>query len=166
MSSVLRFVAPPVLLVLSLAVIACGGSDKAEKTAPASSGTSETQDAASVKLTQCLREQGLDVPDAAGHEAFAGLSAADRSRLQAALQGPCSEFQSEAFSDAEDAQTQEFLDAITGFTVCLRKRSVDVPDPDPTNPFAVLHSLDRGDPRVAAAAAACQDQLAVLNGGG
>lgn len=171
MSSALRYLAPTLAVGLALALGACGGSDDPETPPPAdgssaASGPSNEQDTSRVKLTQCLREQGLDVPDTEGHGGFAQLSPAERERLEAALQGPCREYRSGAFGAAEDPQSQEFLDAITAFTVCLRKQGVDVPDPDPANPFAVLHSIDQSDPRVARAAAACQDELAALNGGG
>lgn len=118
-------------------------------------GESDEQDSSRVKLTQCLCEQGLDVPDSGGHGAFAQLSPAERECLQAALRGPCRKYQSEAFGDASEPQSQEFLDAITAFTACLRKQGVDVPDPDPNNPFGVLHSVDRSDPKIAAASAKC-----------
>lgn len=154
-------------LVASTAALAsCGGSDTTTAATPspessgsASPSTENEQDAASVKLNQCLREQGVDVPDTAGHGGFAQLSPADRRELEAALQGPCREYQSGAFGDTADPQTQEFLDALTRFTSCMRKQGVDVPDPKASEPFAVLHSLDQSDPRVAAAASACQDKL-------
>jgi len=170
MSSVPRSLSLLVTLALALGVAACGSAKKApdapaSDTPSAASGTSDKQDTSRVKLGQCLREQGLDVPDTEGHGAFAGLNPADRQRLEAALQGPCRTYQSQSFGDASEAQSQGFLDAITGFTVCLRKQGVDVPDPDPNNPFAVLHSIDQSDPKIAKAAAACQDKLATLNGG-
>jgi len=171
MSSVLRHLASVIVVGLTLALGACGGSESSTGASEsggssASSATSNQQDTSQVKLAQCLRDQGLDVPDTEGHGAFAQLSAAERKRLEAALQGPCREYQSGAFGDSSEPQSQEFLDAITAFTVCLREQGVEVPDPDPANPFAVLHSLDQSDPKVADAAAACQDELSALNGGG
>lgn len=170
MSPALRHLTPTIAVGLALALGACGDSDDPTTTSSsasssASSGTSNEQDTSRVKLTQCLREQGLDVPDAEGHGGFAQLSPAERERLEAALQGPCREYQSEAFGDTSEPQSPEFLDAITEFTACLRKQGVDVPDPDPSNPFAVLHSVDQSDPKIAAASAKCQDKLAALNGG-
>lgn len=159
-----------VVVACAAALAACGGSDTSSgsTSSEGSSGSSSSssavnkQDTAQVKLSQCLREQGVDVPDTAGHGAFAQLSPADRRKLEAALQGPCREFQSSAFGDSADPQGEEFLDALTKFAVCMRSNGVDVPDPvatDPQGPFAVLHSLDQSDPKVAAAASACQDKL-------
>jgi hypothetical protein len=170
--SVLRFLSLVAALAATLALAACG--DSSDQPTPArspggssaSSGTSNAQDAARVKLTQCLREQGIDVPDdAASGDAFAQMSPAERQRAEAALQGPCQKYASGAFGDT-DPQSQEFLDALTKFTVCLRKKGADVPDPDPSAPFEVLHSLDQSDPTIAAALSACQDKLPSMEGGG
>ena len=71
MSSALRYLAPTLAVGLALALGACGGSDDPETPPPAdessaASGPSNEQDTSRVKLTQCLREQGLDVPDTEG----------------------------------------------------------------------------------------------------
>jgi hypothetical protein len=171
MSVPLRFLTMLAVLAVAAALAACG--DDSDESIPAassggsaSSGTSNAQDAARVKLNQCLREQGIDVPDDAGSgDGIAQLSPAERERAEAALQGPCKRYTSNAFGDM-DPQSQEYLDALTSFTVCLRKKGVDVPDPDPSAPFEVLHSLDQSDPTIAAAITACQDKLPSMNGGG
>jgi hypothetical protein len=155
------------------ALTACGGSQKSTATtfaaggAGASSSTpSNAQDTARVKLTQCVREKtGVNLPETQGHSAIGQLSPADRQKVSAALQGPCRQYRSQAFGNAANPQSQGFLDALTSFTACLRKHGVKVPDPDPSSPFAVLHSLDQSDPRVAAASTACRAKLAPLNGG-
>jgi hypothetical protein len=169
--SALRSISLVAALASTLALAACG--DSSEDPTPtrssggsASSGTSNAQDAARVKLTQCLREQGIDVPDGAEQrDAFAQMSPAERQRAEAALRGPCQRYVSGAFGDT-DPQSQEFLDALTNFTACLRNNGVDVPDPDPSAPFEVLHSLDQSDPTIAAAITACQNKLPSMNGGG
>jgi hypothetical protein len=171
MSFAPRFLTLLAVLALAAALAACGDdSDNSTEAASSggsgSSGTSNAQDAARVKLNQCLREQGIDVPDDAGsRDSFAQLSPAERQRAEDALQGPCERYTSKAFGEM-DPQSQEFPDALTEFTVCLRKKGVDVPDPDPSEPFGVLHTLDQSDPTVADATAACQDKLPSMNGGG
>jgi hypothetical protein len=172
MSLDLRLLSLLAALVSTVALAACGDSSEKSSAAPssggspASSATSNAQDAARVKLMQCLREQGIDVPDAedAGG-AFSQLTPAERQKAQAALQGPCRKYASQGFGETHDPGSQEFLDALTSFTVCLRENGADVPDPDPNNPFAVLHSLDQSDPTMAAAIKACQDKRPSLGGG-
>jgi hypothetical protein len=107
MSFALRFLTLLAVLASVAALAACGGGS--EKSSPvassggsASSGTSNAQDAARVKLTQCLREQGIDVPDNAGTgDAFAQMSPAERQRAEAALRGPCKKYASGAFGDTD-----------------------------------------------------------------
>jgi hypothetical protein len=84
----------------TMAPAACGDDPKTPE--PYSgSATSNEQDAARVKLLQCAREQGVDVPDAsATGEAFGRLSPAERDRLQAAIEGPCREYAARAFGTA------------------------------------------------------------------
>jgi hypothetical protein len=173
MSFVLRFLS--LLAALASMVVLAACSDSSEESSPsrstggssASSGTSNAQDTARVKLTRCLREQGIDVPDTSESDnLFAQLSPAERQQVEAAMDGPCRKYASQAFGDTHDPQSEEFLDALTKFTACLRRNGADVPDPDPNEPFAVLHSLDQSDPTVAAALSACQDKLPAPNGGG
>jgi hypothetical protein len=169
MRLVLRLLLLTSVLAAAAATLAACGSDSKTSDAPAaggpSSGQSNEQDSARVKLVQCLRDLGIDVPDTPGHNFFAQLTPVERQQAEDALNGPCRKYRSNAFGEASDPQSQEFLDVLTGFTVCLRKNGADVPDPDPTEPFAVLHSLDQTDPTIARAIAACQDKLAALNGG-
>jgi hypothetical protein len=167
-----RFPSLLAVLAATVALAACGDDSETSSQAPssdgssASSGTSNAQDAAQVKLLQCLREQGIDVPDAGGtDDAFAQMSPAERQRAEDALRGPCQRYAPQAFGSS-DHQSEEFLDALTTFTACLRKNGADVPDPDPENPFSVLHSLDQSDPTIAAAISACRSKLPSLNGGG
>jgi hypothetical protein len=172
MSFALRFLSLAAVLASTVALAACGGSSDSSSTtsssdgSSASSGTSNAQDAARVKLLQCVREQGVDVPDTVlDTGSLAQLSAAERERAEAALRGPCKKYASKAFGDT-DPQSPEFLDALTKYTVCLRKNGVDVPDPDPNAPRTGIMSLDQSDPTVAAAMSACQDKRPSMNGGG
>jgi hypothetical protein len=167
----LRFLSVSAALAATVVLAACGASSEKSSTgasaggSSASSGTSNAQDAARVKLLQCVREQGVDVPDSVlDTGALAQLSSAERRRAEAALRGPCKKYASKAFGDT-DPQSPEFLDALTKYTVCLRKNGANVPDPDPNAPRAGLMSLDQSDPTVAAAMAACQDKRPSMNGG-
>jgi hypothetical protein len=171
MSFVPRFLSLSAVLAATVALAACGGSSGSSTTtstsggSSASSGTSNAQDAARVKLVQCVREQGVDLPDITDDSnALAQLTPAERERAEAALQGPCKKYASKAFGDT-DPQSPEFLDALTKYTVCLRKNGVDVPDPDPNAPRAGLMSLDQSDPTVAAAMSACEDERPSMDSG-
>jgi hypothetical protein len=172
MCFVLRFLSLSAALAATLALAACGdnsdtsGAARSSGGSSASSATSDAQDAARVKLLQCVREQGVAVPDTAeGTGALAKLSPAERERAETALQGPCRKYQSQAFGDT-DPQSPEFLDALTKYTVCMRNNGADVPDPDPNDPRGSLESLDQSDPTIAAAMSQCEDKLPPMSGGG
>lgn len=122
---------------------------------PSDGTLSNEQDSARVKLTQCLRENGVDVPDNPGP----GLDV-DQDKLKEALDGPCKELQTGAFGDPGGQGLQEFRDAFSKFARCMRGNGVDVPDLGPNDGPAQIHGLfDPGDPKVGAAQAKCQDKL-------
>jgi hypothetical protein len=85
------------------------------------------------------------MPDIVGSEGrlFSQVTPAERDRVQAAMQGPCQEYASQAFGDTA-AHNQEFLDSLTRFTACLRENGADIPDPDPAAPFQLDRHPYRG----------------------
>jgi hypothetical protein len=159
-----RCVAVAGLLAASVAVAGCGSaSSSAGAAGSATSSADNAQSTARLKLDQCLRQQGVNVPDNPGGGGAGGraaLSESDRQKLQTAIQGPCKQYQSAAFGNVTDAQRQEFRDALVKFAACMRTHGVDVPDP-PANgtggPPAGANRLDQSDPKVKAATTACQD---------
>lgn len=145
----------------ALALAACGGSDSeaGSGSSRGSGSSSNEQDAARVRLTQCLRENGVDVPDNPGQ---GGQGAdIDRDKLQEALEGPCKEFQDDAFGDITEEDRQEMQDSFQQFAQCMRENGVDVPDIDTSGdgPPAGGGQLDQDDPDVQAAMEKCQDEL-------
>lgn len=172
---------PALLLAVGLSALAlgaCGSSDSDEPSsgnaaqeppstadAPGSAGappTADDQDAGRVRLTQCLRENGVDIPDNPGPNVQV-----DPDKLQAALAGPCKEFQAGAFGDAGGQDLQEFRDAFSKFAQCMRDNGADVPDLGPNDGPAQIHTLiDPNDPDVQAAQPKCQDRIQQGAGGG
>jgi hypothetical protein len=154
------------LLVAAVAAAGCGGGSGA---ASASASADDKRETARLKLSQCLREQGVDVPDAPGAGSSGApvrvqLSAADRKKLQAAMQGPCKSYQAAAFGNVTPEQRQEFQDAFTKFAACMRQHGVDLPDPPAGGgargaPAAGARRIDDSDPKTKAAMTACQDKL-------
>ena len=149
----------PHLLATGLSVVAlaaCGGSD--EGGSGSTSATENDQDAAQVRLTECLREQGLEVPDPAqqGGGPPEGL---DMDELRAALDGPCREEQEGAFGDVTEEDQQEFQDAFQAFAQCMREEGIDVPDITPGEGPPDAGGIDMDDPDVQAAQEKCSDEL-------
>lgn len=172
----LRSLSPLAVGLCALALGACGGSGSTS--ASAASSNSEDRDTARLKLTQCLRENGVDVPDnpgqgngGQGNGGRRSLSDADREKMQTAMQGPCKEFRQAAGGNISAEDRQAFQDAFQKFAQCMRQNGVDVPDPTQgggPRGGGARQSLNSDDPDVQAAREKCQDDLPQrgLRGGG
>jgi hypothetical protein len=150
------------VLAICGSLAACGSSGEAESSPGSSSGSSSSsqsgdEDAGRVRLTQCLRENGVEVPD----NPAAGVAAGDidADELQAALNGPCKQFQDEAFGSISEEDRQEMQDRFQKFAQCMRDNGVDVPDITGGGPPAGGGGIDQDDPDVQAASEKCQDEL-------
>jgi hypothetical protein len=142
------------VLAAALTLAACGGSDD-----PSSGGAGTTtttaaaeadQDAARVRLQECLRENGVDLGK--------GIPSVDQEQLEKALEA-CDRHRQEAFADLSDEDRQELQDQLTELTQCLRDQGVDVPDIQLDSGPGVLGQFDRNDPELQEALDACRDTL-------
>ncbi|MGL4745875.1 MAG: hypothetical protein ACRCXL_16005 [Dermatophilaceae bacterium] len=184
------FAAGALLVVLT----ACGGEESSSagvaalddgstssSASPTASGDAEKQ---LLDYVECLRGEGLDVPDptvdAEGNLTLrpqggaAGGQQFDRERFQQA-QETCGEPPEGALGITEEDRS-ELQDAALEFAKCMRGEGIDVPDPDFSQggpgagggagggPFG---DLDTDDPKVAAAVEKCQSAFGdALPGGG
>jgi hypothetical protein len=149
--------------VLSVfALTACGSSGGDD--GGSANASSTDRDTARLKLQECLRKQGIDVPDQPG---VRRLSATERRKTQAALQGPCKKYAQDAFGDMTDEQRQELQDAFAKFAACMRQHGVDMPNITPgQGPPAGGQRLNRNTPKFQAAAKACEKLRPQRPGGG
>lgn len=143
------------------ALAACGGAEaESSSGAPSTSDSSGSgdEDAGRVRLQQCLRENGVDVPDNPGQGG--GRANIDSEKLQEALEGPCKEFQSEGFGNLSEEDRQEMQDRFQEFSQCMRDEGVEVPDITAGGgPPGGGEQLDQDDPDVQAAMEKCQGEL-------
>ena len=147
--------------------VACGSDSDSSDSTNGSSGSSSSeendQDAAQVRLRQCLRENGVDVPDNPGQGGGGGGAPEnfDREKLQEALDGPCKEYQTGAFGNISEEDRQEFQDSFQKFAQCMRDQGIDVPDMTAGEgpPAGGGGELDPDDPDVQAATEQCRDEL-------
>ena len=147
----------------SLVLMACGSSDKASTSSAASGGggssSSDTQDTARVRLQECLRPHGVDLPSGPG-SGGGPPSAANQQKFQAAIAGPCKKYQAAAFGNFTPAQRQEFQDAFAKFQACMHTQGVDIKAPQPgTMGPGGAGRFNRNDPKVKAAMSKCQNVL-------
>ena len=152
----------PHLLAAGLSVMAlaaCGGSDESSGSDTSSSSGENDRNTAQVRLTNCLREQGIDVPEQ-GQGTGAPPTDIDQDELQAALDGPCREEQENAFGDITEEDQQELQDSFQSFAQCMREEGIEVPDIDiGEGPPQGGGGIDMDDPDVQAAQEKCQDEL-------
>lgn len=154
--------------MLALVLSGCGSSSSSASSATKSSSS---QDAARIKFAQCLRDNGVTIPDNAGQNGGGGAPQnIDRSKLQSAMKA-CQKFQQSAVGNISQSQRQEFRDAFTKFASCMRQQGVEVPDVGAGGggggpPAGGGAQINRNDPKFKAAQTACQNKLPKGIGGG
>ena len=115
-----------------------------------------------MRLQECLREQGIDLPEGGpgGGGGDGEPPDIDRDELQQAMEA-CDEFRDDAFGDITEEDRQEMQDAFAKFAQCMRDEGIDVPDFEPGGGGLPGggNQLDMDDPDVQAAIEQCQDEL-------
>ncbi len=174
----------PIILALSLVLVACGGSDAADGVASLDDGQRGTEqgetgdtgaddEEALLAFSACMRDNGVDefpdpVLNADGSVDFGQDSQpfreVDPDVAEAAVNACIDELDGTAFSPTGgDFDLTEIQDALVEFAACMRDEGIDFDDPDLTsffrngevaNPF---EQLDITDPEVAAAVEVCQE---------
>jgi hypothetical protein len=140
-----------------------GNGSSAPPTSATQQGSTEEQ---MQKFAQCMRDNGVDMPDPSldGGGADANI---DR--------------ESPAFKKAMDACRSQLpgggdlskidpkmIDQLRALTQCLRDNGVDVPDPDPNSPtlgMDQMQNIDRESPVFKKAMEACKDKVPGRFGG-
>ncbi len=165
--------------VVALLVSACGGggshpSGVASLGDPATadagtgddSGTKTFEDAL-LELTECMREQGIDMPDpatAAGGgseivvEPGAGAVAIDEEEFGAA-EKQCGHLMKGFEPDLSPEEMDRMQDEMLTFARCMRERGIDMPDPEVDGGMRVEiggDGIDPHDPDFQAAEKECR----------
>jgi hypothetical protein len=151
----------PAALALALALAACG-TGGADVAAPSSSGEPSQEDR-SRQFAQCMRDNGIDMPDPDPNGGKAGgLGKVDRTDpdFERAVDA-CREF----LPGGGDLSKLDpaMLEQLRVFAQCMRDNGIDMPDPDPAaGKLGGLGKIDRESPAFKAALDACRDKLPVL----
>ncbi|TYB42889.1 hypothetical protein [Actinomadura chibensis] len=146
----------------------CGGGDDgggvASAGGAAAGGVSASPSASlsaedsRLKFAQCMRENGVDVPDPGSGDASALRlgKGAGREKLQAALK-QCQQWL-QAGGKLPDMKDPKKRDQYVEFAQCMREHGVDMPDPGPDGKIRLpSEGVDRG--AVEKARKACQGSL-------
>jgi hypothetical protein len=136
--------AAAVLLLLST-LVACSAnaaapdgvaslaSDAPGANASAAPSASLDPEAAQLAFAECMRDQGIDMPDpetsggAGGGSVRIGGAGEDRDKFQAAME-ECDHFLEQAGSFRGEMDP-EMLDKMVEFAGCMREHGIDMPDP-------------------------------------
>ena len=155
--------------VLVLGLSACGGGNGRSEVASAGGAVGKASSSASpsaslsaedaqLKFAQCMRENGVDVPDpgSGDQKAMRLGKGTDRTKLQGALE-KCRQWL-QAGGKMPDLKDPKVRDQYVKFAQCMREHGVDIPDPGPDGQFRLpTGEIDRG--AAERARDACKDDL-------
>ncbi|WP_350273903.1 hypothetical protein [Kribbella sp. HUAS MG21] len=163
----MRFIWLSITGLLLAAATGCGGPTGADPGVASAEGTTGTPAPTSspsstptgtdlLKFAQCMRANGVDVPDPDPAKGLTGMGEIDRDDpdFKPAMT-KCKQYLSGL---GGDPSSPEYQAQLLAFAQCMRDHGADVPDPDPNGGFGGK-GLDRSDPDVKAALEACHDKL-------
>jgi hypothetical protein len=166
------------LLVLGLALGACGGSGDDDDDVPSAGGSTTTaaggtggEDTADgLAFTECMRDQGIEMEDpdpATGVPQFSGgAEATETPEFDSAMEA-CQDLLPAGGIRGENEE--ENLDQLQAFAECMRENGMpDFPDPQPgeNGVFGSDNTVDRNSPAFQSASEACQETLSGIGGDG
>ena len=140
--------------------VASGTGGQAAATAPSSAPASLSRDEMAIKFTQCLREQGLDVPDPEPGKGpmlkFDRNSGVTQEKVQQAMDA-CKQYNPQGESGTNPQQEENGRK----YAVCMREKGVEkFPDPKPGQRGIMIGPGVADDPDFQKAQEACQSILA------
>ena len=175
--------------MLTLAAACSGGGDETDGVASlgdvpltiieqGSDGRAVSDEEAALAFTQCMRDEGLNLPDPTVDSdgnvrlglgrAAAAVADLDPAEVQAAFE-QCAEHLGGITFGFTGEDRAELQDRLLEFAVCMRENGYDMPDPDFSNfgrgsgpgdgPFGLL---DLADPQLQEALEGCEDVLGGL----
>ena len=144
----------------ALALGACGSGSGDPASASSSDNDRET---AQLKLQECLRKQGAELPrppenPGSGSQTFTP-SAAQRQKVEKAMNGACKEYREKAFGNISAEDRQEMRDRMVKFSSCMRKHGIDIPEPPGPGEGGARRFSMRQSPKLDKATAACRKLL-------
>lgn len=156
-------------LLLTVGLFMLAGCDRSDAppTDVASPIVSSDPKTASVLWTQCMRDNGVDIPDpktdsADGDVAFGVPPGAtddtDPETFQSALKA-CKQYAKDMGGGADSGDPEADKERMLKFAKCMRDNGVDMPDPDidAAGGRTELRLPDPNDPKAAEAREACRD---------
>ncbi|MFI7633230.1 hypothetical protein [Nonomuraea sp. NPDC049400] len=137
----------PIAIAIAGTPQAAAAKQAAPKPSPA--GTVDPDDVL-LKVAQCLRQNGIDVPDPGSAEDKTWKYTGDPAKMEKALKA-CEKYTSQIPNPLDDPKTR---DKLIQYARCMREQGIDMPDPPQVN-----SKLDPNDPKLQKAAESCIQHL-------
>ncbi len=162
---------PVAVAVCALAFAACGTDDPAGETA--ADPEKQNQDAV-LAYTQCMREEGIDMPDPAPDERGIRLMAPKGSspeKMRAAEEGCRKHLEAIEPPELSEEEQAEYKEAALAHAQCMRDRGIDMPDPTFSEDGGARvrirpgSGFDPESPKFQEAEEACRDEMPGRPGG-
>jgi hypothetical protein len=160
-------------------VASLGGSSTQTETETTTTGASEDPEEILLDYTECMRKEGIDVPDPdfsetprGGFRIQLGANDPDDPEFQAARE-KCEPILANLRQQFDPEEQEERQEAALEFAKCMREHGIDIPDPDFSGgapgrrreggPFGDS-GIDPDDPDFRAAQEECQEVFGDLGG--
>jgi hypothetical protein len=164
----LRPLAAALLAAAALGLAACGGDEETPASAASGKTPDEKTREAQVKFAECMRENGVDMPDpqAGGKQVFkvGGDSGISPEEFEEASKA-CEKYQQAIRPNLSEEEKTEMKERALENARCMREHGIDVPDPTFSADGGAQMRIPRGsgidpeDPEFQAAQKACGDVM-------
>ncbi|MFD9949761.1 hypothetical protein ACFWYW_03425 [Nonomuraea sp. NPDC059023] len=143
--------------------VASVASAKPSASASASATTTADPQEQARKFAQCMRDNGIDMPDPDPNAKMGGLKIdikdVNKEAFKKASEA-CKQYR--PFRDRADLSPED-LERLRGYAACMRENGVDMPDPDPNGGFGGKRpALNADDPAFKKAVEACRAKFPQL----
>ncbi|MEV6863765.1 hypothetical protein AB0M44_22500 [Streptosporangium subroseum] len=155
------------LLAVPLLLAGCGaapttsgvasvGDGTAQPSASASASAPADRAEAQLKFAQCMRENGVDMPDpdGSGMVRIQGKKG-EGDKTEKAMK-ECQHFMKDVVGDRNAAPDPKRLDEMLKYAQCMREQGIDMPDPEPGGGIR-LRMPKGGEQKMKAAQEACKE---------
>jgi hypothetical protein len=129
----LRPLAAALLAIAALGIAACGEDTETPAASGAPSSDEDKTREAQVKFAECMRKQGIDMPDpkaGGGPSTFkvGGDSGIDPEEFEDASK-ECEEYRKDIRPNLSEEEQAEFKERALEHARCMREHGIDFPDP-------------------------------------
>ncbi|SDI42894.1 hypothetical protein SAMN05421505_1514 [Sinosporangium album] len=158
--------------LLAMALASCGakadevkvasanGTAEPAASAPAAAAAPTDQREASLKFAQCMRQNGVDMPDPDPNGPITMMERPGDAEKTKKAQEACKQFLQASVGEKGKGVDADKLDMLVKLAQCMRQQGIDMPDPSADGKVEI--SIPPGTPeeKVKAAHEACKDYSA------